>query len=58
MMLSLRKINEKKKKQWKGKIKQTNKQQQIRQKQQRQIKAPIYMTGGYAIRQLLWMTNR
>ena len=29
----------------------TNKQQQYKQKQQQHIIAPVYITGGYAIRQ-------
>ena len=30
-----------------------NKQQQNKQKQQQHIIAPVYITGGYAMRQLL-----
>ena len=47
MLLSLKKINEKKKNNKK------NKQQQNKQKQQEHIIAPIYITGGDAVRQLL-----
>ena len=35
------------------KIKQTNKQQQNKQKQQHHITAPVYITGGDAIKQLI-----
>ena len=35
--------------------KQRNKQQQNKQKHQQHIIAPVYITGGDAIRQLLWM---
>ena len=45
MLLSLKKKQKK--------TKQTNKQQQNKQKQQQHIIAPVYITGGDAIRQLL-----
>ena len=45
MLLSLKKINKIKK--------QTNKQNQNKQKQQQHMIAPVYITGGDVIRQLL-----
>ena len=47
MLLSL------KKQAIKIKIKQTNNQDQKKQKQEQHIMAPVYITGGDAIRQLL-----
>ena len=38
--------------------KQRNKQQQNKQKHQQHIIASVYITGGDAIRQLLWMIHR
>ena len=38
--------------------KHTNKQQQNKQKQQKHIIAPVYITGGDAVRQLLGMIKR
>ena len=55
MLLSLQKTNKQKanKQTNKQKINQTNQQQQNTQKQQEHIVAPVYITDGDAIRQLL-----
>ena len=50
MLLSLQKKTNKKNKQTNN---QTNQQQQNTQKQQQHIVAPVYITDGDAIRQLL-----
>ena len=47
-----------KSKEKKANNKKEGKKQTKKQKQQQQITAPIYITGGDAIRQLLWMIIR
>ena len=61
MLLSLEKTNPSPQKDTKTKKHthtHTQKQQQNKQKQQQHIKAPVYITGGDATRQLLCMINR
>ena len=55
MLLSLKKLTQRKKKQKQSirKIKETNKKQQNKQKQQQHITVSVYITGGDVIRQLL-----
>ena len=53
MLLSLQKTKQNKKNKNKQTNNQTNQQQQNTQKQQQHIVAPVYITDGDAIRQLL-----